>query len=102
MQTREISEQSWPRAQMFLFIFAAVFLFPCVLEAAAGPANAPALAKAPGDAHFVPRYDLVIRKQHLDLPRIQNLFDTLSRSNFRRELEGLGGYDTRVAGQRVL
>lgn len=48
------------------------------------------------------RYDLVIRKQHLDLPRMQNLFDTLSRSGFRRELEGLGGYDTRVAGQRLL
>jgi len=56
--------------------------------------------------HFIPlvseRYDLVIRRQSLDSPRIQNLLDTLSRSNFRRELEGLGGYDTRVAGQRVL
>ena len=56
--------------------------------------------------NFIPlvseRYDLVIRKQHLDLPRMQNLLDTLSRSGFRRELEGLGGYDTRVAGQRVL
>jgi molybdate-binding protein/DNA-binding XRE family transcriptional regulator len=56
--------------------------------------------------NFIPlvseRYDLVIRKQYLALPRIQNLFDTLSRSDFRRELEGLGGYDTRVAGQRVL
>lgn len=56
--------------------------------------------------NFIPlvseRYDLVIMKQHLDLPRIQNLLDTLSRSDFRRELEGLGGYDTRVAGQRVL
>jgi putative molybdopterin biosynthesis protein len=56
--------------------------------------------------HFIPlvseRYDLVIRKQHLDLPRMQHLLDTLSRSGFRRELEGLGGYDTRVAGQRVL
>jgi putative molybdopterin biosynthesis protein len=56
--------------------------------------------------HFLPllteRYDLVIRKQHLDLPRMQNLFDTLTRLGFRRELEGFGGYDTRVAGQRVL
>jgi molybdate-binding protein/DNA-binding XRE family transcriptional regulator len=56
--------------------------------------------------HFIPlmseRYDLVIRKQHLDTPRMQNLLDVLSRSGFRRELEGLGGYDTRVAGQRVL
>ncbi len=56
--------------------------------------------------HFIPlvreRYDLVIRKRHLELPRIQNLLDTLSGLGFRRELEGLGGYDTRVAGQRVL
>jgi putative molybdopterin biosynthesis protein len=56
--------------------------------------------------HFIPlvseRYDLVIRRQHLDLPRMQNLLDTLSRSGFRRELEGLGGYDARVAGLRVL
>ncbi len=56
--------------------------------------------------HFIPlvseRYDLVIRKRHLELPRVQNLLDTLSRLTFRRELEGLGGYDTRVAGQRML
>ena len=56
--------------------------------------------------NFIPlvseRYDLAIRRRHLELPRIQNLLDTLSRSTFRRELEGLGGYDTRVAGQRVL
>jgi molybdate-binding protein/DNA-binding XRE family transcriptional regulator len=56
--------------------------------------------------HFIPlvseRYDLVIRRQHLDLPRMQSMLDTLSRSSFRRELECLGGYDTRVTGQRVL
>lgn len=56
--------------------------------------------------NFIPlvseRYDLVIRKQHLELPRMQNLLDILGRSDFRRELEGLGGYDTRVAGQRLL
>jgi putative molybdopterin biosynthesis protein len=52
---------------------------------------------------FIPlvseRYDLVVHKKHLDVPAIQNLLDTLSRSSFRRELEGLGGYDTRTAGQ---
>jgi putative molybdopterin biosynthesis protein len=54
---------------------------------------------------FIPlvseRYDLVIR-QHLDLPRMQNLLDVLGRSGFRRESERLGGYDARVAGQRIL
>jgi len=54
---------------------------------------------------FVPlvseRYDLVIRKQHLALPAVQQLLDTLNRSAFRRELEGLGGYDTSGAGKQV-
>jgi len=55
---------------------------------------------------FVPliseRYDLAIRKKHLELPAIQVLLDTLARSSFRRELQGLGGYDTKDAGQRLL
>jgi molybdate-binding protein/DNA-binding XRE family transcriptional regulator len=55
---------------------------------------------------FIPlvseRYDLAIRRQHLDLPPVQALLDTLNRSSFRRELEGIGGYDTRTAGQRML
>ena len=55
---------------------------------------------------FIPlvseRYDLAIRRQHLDLPGVQTLLDTLGRSSFRRELEGLGGYDTKDAGERVL
>ena len=47
------------------------------------------------------RYDLVISKRHLGLPSMQSLLDTLSRTAFRRELEGLGGYDTSCAGKRV-
>ena len=54
---------------------------------------------------FVPlvseRYDLVIRKQHIALPSVQLLLDTLNRTAFRRELEGLGGYDTSGAGKQV-
>jgi len=55
---------------------------------------------------FIPlvseRYDLAIRSQHLDLPSIQTLLDTLSRSGFRRELESVGGYDTKASGTRIL
>jgi molybdate-binding protein len=55
---------------------------------------------------FIPlvseRYDLAIRKEHLDLPVMRCLLDVLGRSDFRRELEGLGGYDTKVTGQRLL
>jgi putative molybdopterin biosynthesis protein len=54
---------------------------------------------------FIPllseRYDLVIRKPDLNSPGVQVLLDTLGRAAFRRELEGLGGYDTRTAGDRV-
>ncbi len=56
--------------------------------------------------HFIPliseRYDLVIRRAHLDYPPVQALLDTLSRAGYRRELEGLGGYDTSTAGCRML
>jgi molybdopterin molybdotransferase/putative molybdopterin biosynthesis protein len=55
---------------------------------------------------FVPlvteRYDLAVRRRHLDLPAVQTLLDTLNRGSFRRELESLGGYDTKAAGQRLL
>lgn len=54
---------------------------------------------------FIPllseRYDLVIRKPHLNSQAIQVLLETLGRAAFRRELEGLGGYDTRTAGDRL-
>lgn len=48
------------------------------------------------------RYDLVIRRPHLELPAIETLLDVLGRVGFRRELEGLGGYETKVAGQRMM
>ena len=48
------------------------------------------------------RYDLVIKKQNLGHPGVQVLLDTLGRSAFRMELEGLGGYDTHVAGYRLI
>jgi molybdate-binding protein len=55
---------------------------------------------------FIPleteRYDLVIREQNLNHPGVQILLDTLGRTAFRRELEGLGGYDTRVSGNRLV
>ncbi|MGO4880844.1 MAG: substrate-binding domain-containing protein [Bryobacteraceae bacterium] len=55
---------------------------------------------------FVPlaseRYDLVVSSEHLDYPPVAALFDTLNRASFRRELEGVGGYDTSAAGQRLL
>ena len=48
------------------------------------------------------RYDLAVRRQHLDLPPVQALIEALNRSAFRRELEGTGGYDAASAGRRLL
>jgi molybdate-binding protein len=52
--------------------------------------------------HFIPlaerRYDLAVRRKHLDLAPVRNLLDMLNRSPLRRELEGSGGYDMSVAG----
>ena len=48
------------------------------------------------------RYDLAIRRSHMSLPGIQALLETLNRSGFRRELESVGGYDTRSTGKQIL
>jgi len=54
---------------------------------------------------FVPlaeeRYDMVIRREHLHLAAVERFLDTLSEAAFRRELEGLCGYDTRDSGRRI-
>ena len=54
---------------------------------------------------FVPltreRFDLVVRRKHLESMGISRLPDTLSAGVFRRELEARGGYDTRHTGQLI-
>jgi len=54
---------------------------------------------------FIPleteRYDLVIHNHNLNHPSVRILLDTLGRTAFRRELDGLGGYDARIAGDRL-
>jgi molybdate-binding protein/DNA-binding XRE family transcriptional regulator len=55
---------------------------------------------------FVPlastRYDLVVRRRHLELPQVQALLGTLATAAFRREVECLGGYDASRAGQVLM
>jgi hypothetical protein len=38
----------------------------------------------------------------LDLQGVQILLETLNRARFRRDLESLGGYDSKVAGRRIV
>lgn len=48
------------------------------------------------------RYDLVIPKAHYDaLPGLRRLLDMMVSKNFRDELDGLGGYDTREIGKVI-
>jgi molybdate-binding protein/DNA-binding XRE family transcriptional regulator len=82
---------------------------PAALQVQAGAADCAIATRAAArlfGLDFIPlvseRYDLVIRRQHLELPSIQALLETLSQSRFRKELERTGGYDTRVSGQRML
>jgi putative molybdopterin biosynthesis protein len=48
------------------------------------------------------RYDLVLYKKYLRLPQVQAVLDTLARASFRHELESLGGYEMKLAGDRLL
>ncbi len=77
-----------------------------VLAGAADCAVATRAAARAFGLDFIPlaseRYDLVLRKNDLKLPPVETLLDVLSRAALRRELESAGGYDTSVAGQRVL
>jgi putative molybdopterin biosynthesis protein len=47
-------------------------------------------------------YHLVIRRNHLNLPPIQILLETLERASFRREVEACTGYGMQTAGDRLL
>ncbi|MFY9801146.1 MAG: molybdopterin biosynthesis protein [Methanoregula sp.] len=60
-------------------------------------------AKALG-LRFIPvaseRYEIAIRREHLDDPRVSKLCNTLVSPAFRQILDRLGGYDTKETGVR--
>lgn len=47
------------------------------------------------------RYDLVMRKNTLDLPATQAFLDVLQRASLRRQLEAMAGYDTAQTGNML-
>lgn len=53
---------------------------------------------------FVPvaqeRYEIAIRKAHMDDPRVTALCDVIASPEFKEILNRLGGYDTKVTGER--
>jgi putative molybdopterin biosynthesis protein len=46
------------------------------------------------------RYEIAIRSEHLEDPRVSELCDTLVSPAFKESLDRLGGYDTRETGVR--
>ena len=54
---------------------------------------------------FIPlaaeRFDFVLHKRDLTRKAVENLFEVLSRSRFRRQLEMVAGYDVSHAGETV-
>ena len=57
------------------------------------------------EIEFIPlikeRYDLVMRKEDLDLPLFQSLLGILQSQPFRNEVAGMGGYDISRMGQWI-
>ena len=55
--------------------------------------------------NFIPvteeRYDLIIPRDFLDLPSIQRLLEIIHLSEFKKRVEGMGGYSTRDTGTQV-
>ena len=48
------------------------------------------------------RYDLAIRRDHLQLAPVERLLDTITHAAFRRGLEAFCGYDTHETGRRIV
>jgi len=57
------------------------------------------------DLEFIPlskeRYDLVIRKEDLNKAHFQLFLDVLASRDFRKEVEGMGGYDVSQMGELI-
>jgi putative molybdopterin biosynthesis protein len=50
---------------------------------------------------FQERFDLVLAQELLESRRLQPLFDYLQNAEFRRAIEGLGGYETTHTGEQI-
>lgn len=57
------------------------------------------------DIDFIPlikeRYDLIIRKEDLEKAHFQLFLEVLSSPEFRKEVEGMGGYDISQMGELI-
>jgi putative molybdopterin biosynthesis protein len=63
------------------------------------------IARQVENVDFIPmqqeRYDLVIKKEHCDRPRVATMLRILRSEKFRNEFKNIGGYDIRDIGRII-
>jgi putative molybdopterin biosynthesis protein len=61
------------------------------------------IARQVENIDFIPlkreRYDIVVKKEHLELPEISTMLKILRSDRFRNEFKGIGGYDISDMGK---
>ena len=45
------------------------------------------------------RYDLIIKKETLEDEKYERIIEIIKSNQFKKEVEGLGGYDTKDTGK---
>jgi putative molybdopterin biosynthesis protein len=63
------------------------------------------IAKQVDNIDFIPlkkeRYDLVVKKEHIETPEIKTMFEIIRSPIFKQEFSNIGGYDTSDMGTIV-
>jgi len=63
------------------------------------------IARQVDNIDFIPmkkeRYDLVIKKEHIDTPEVRTMMNIISSAAFKQEFGNIGGYDTNDMGKVI-
>jgi putative molybdopterin biosynthesis protein len=63
------------------------------------------IARQVDNIDFIPlkkeRYDLVVKKEHIDTPEVQTMMDIINSAAFKQEFGNIGGYDTNDMGKII-
>jgi putative molybdopterin biosynthesis protein len=63
------------------------------------------IARQVDNIDFIPlkkeRYDLVVKKEHIDSPEVRTMMDIISSAAFKQEFGNIGGYDTIDMGKII-
>jgi putative molybdopterin biosynthesis protein len=63
------------------------------------------IARQVDNIDFIPlkkeRYDLVVKKEHIDSPEVRTMMDIINSAAFKQEFGNIGGYDTTDMGKII-